>query len=459
MSKDRIRARMQARRLAMQAVYQWELSPGRELEEIRAQTVHDPHWDKADADYFDFLLKSCGEHADELAQRIAAAAERELTRIDPLERALLRNGACEILHSDTDPEIAIAEAVRLAEQYGGEGGRRFVNAVLDNIAQDTPLSERELIARYFTPAEAPAEVLLGVGDDAAVLASPDKLTVAVDTLVAGTHFADDAQPGDIGHKALAASLSDTAAMGAAPRWATLALTLPRATRGWARAFAGGFFGLAERHQVALVGGDVTRGPLTVTVQVVGELPGAAARRAGAQPEHGVYVTGAVGEAGVAWRDPERLAALDERARLACLARLRRPTPRVVEGPLIARYASAMIDISDGLLGDLRRLLDASGVGAVLELERTPMGVVDKLHLDPQTRLRALTAGDDYELLFTMPADDAPALRAELRRALGDTAPLVTRIGRVARAGDAELRATFAGKPCRLPTTTNYEHFA
>ena len=269
-----------------------------------------------------------------------------------------------------------------------------------------PLSEFELIDLFFRNlGPARDDVLLGVGDDCALLSVPQgkRLAVTLDTLVEGRHFAPGTDPEDLGHKALAVNLSDLAAAGAEPAWVSLALTLPRADPLWLEGFARGFGALAARHGVALVGGDTTRGPLAVTVQAHGFVrEGRMLRRDGARPGDLVYVTGTLGDAGLAllveqglYTDPEHLAFL--RSRLA------RPEPRVAAGRALVGLATAAIDVSDGLAADLGHILDASGCGAGLQLDRLPLSPAlrDYVRETGDWGL-ALSAGDDYELCFAVP---------------------------------------------------------
>ena len=269
-----------------------------------------------------------------------------------------------------------------------------------------PLSEFDLIHRYFrdlTPAR--DDVLLGVGDDCALLdtAKDKALAITIDTLVEGRHFAPGVDAADLGHKALAVNLSDLAAMGADPAWVTLALTLPRADEPWLESFARGFGALAREHGVALVGGDTTRGPLSVTVQAHGfVVPGQALRRDGARPGDLVYVTGTLGDAGLAllveqglYTRPQHLGFL--RRRLA------RPVPRIGAGKALRGLATAAIDISDGLASDLGHILDASGCGATLQLEQLPLSAAVREYVEETGDWNLpLSAGDDYELCITVP---------------------------------------------------------
>ncbi len=289
-------------------------------------------------------------------------------------------------------------------------------------------TEFDLIARHFTrPA---ANAVLGVGDDAALLAPTPgtELVVSTDMLVAGRHFLADADPELLGHKALAVNLSDLAAMGAVPRWATLALALPEPDEAWLAAFSRGFFTLAERFGVSLVGGDTTRGPLNLCVTVLGEAPaGRALRRGGARPGDGVWVSGDLGGAALAVCHLNGELLLDAPDAALCQIRLHRPEPRVVLGDMLCCVAHAAIDLSDGLLADLGHILTASGVGAEIEFDRLPAHpVLAPKRADPLVRRCLLAGGDDYELCFT-----APPERERVLLAVAESAGVtVTRIGRV-----------------------------
>ncbi|HET6433276.1 thiamine-phosphate kinase [Dyella sp.] len=311
-------------------------------------------------------------------------------------------------------------------------------------------------------AQAREDVRLGIGDDAALLAVPDgqELAVALDTLVEGVHFPAGTAPADIGWKALAVNLSDLAAMGAAPAWALLGLTLPvlpaEALAARVDGLADGFAQLAQAYGVALVGGDTTRGPFALSVAVHGFVPpGQALRRDGAQVGDAVFVTGTLGDAAAALQLLAAAADPAEEARRAILrARLHRPQPRVAAGLALRRQATACIDVSDGLLADLSHLCAASGVAAELEVTRLPLspalrGVVDHA----QACRYALGGGDDYELCFTVPAAQAEAVQADLLR-LGCGA---TRIGQIV--AGAGVRARAADGTWLSTDRAGWDHFA
>jgi thiamine-monophosphate kinase len=275
------------------------------------------------------------------------------------------------------------------------------------------LSEFDLIEKYFTQSGPPGEnVILGVGDDCALLQPPagKELAVTIDTLAEGVHFAPGSDPEGLGHKALAVNLSDLAAMGAEPAWVTLALTLPQSDAAWLEAFSRGFLALARAGGVRLVGGDTTRGPLSITVAAHGFVePGRALRRDGARPGDLVYVTGTIGDGGVAllvqqgrYRPQQGGGELSRR--------LQRPTPRIAAGRALTGVATAAIDVSDGLLSDLGHICESSGVGAELDLQSLPFSPAVKEYLRQGGEWdRVLTGGDDYELCFTIPPQQVDAL--------------------------------------------------
>jgi thiamine-monophosphate kinase len=302
-----------------------------------------------------------------------------------------------------------------------------------------PLGEFELIDRFFREAGCRrGDVVLGVGDDGAILRPPEgfDLIAVSDTLVEGVHFPAGAPARSVGHRALAVNLSDIAAMGAVPAWSLLALTLPRADEAWLKEFAEGFSILALEHEVELVGGDTTRGPLMIGVQVIGFVPhGVALRRAGGRPGDLICVSGTPGDAAAglallaSGRAPEvaldtaagatsRRARGDASSRVALLARFEYPVPRLELGRQLRDIATACIDVSDGLAGDIGKLATASGCAAIIDLERVPRSsalavLVREGVFEEREALRFMLAGgDDYELAFTVPPENREAL-AEL----------------------------------------------
>ena len=321
-----------------------------------------------------------------------------------------------------------------------------------------PVSEFSLIDRYFAAHSLRRpDVALGIGDDCALLIPPAGhcLAVTLDTLVADVHFFAAAEPEGLGHKALAVNLSDLAAMGATPAWATLALTLPRADEDWLGRFCQGLFALADRYGVQLVGGDTTHGPvITITIQAHGFVPpGLALRRDGAQPGDGVYVTGTLGDAGLALAAAFGKVGIAAEHESDLRRRLERPEPRIVQGLALRGIASAAIDLSDGLAQDLGHILERSGCGARLEVDSLPRSPALIVTLDRDaTIITALTSGDDYELCFTAPL--AGAARLEAIAATWDCR--CTRIGVIET--EPGLRLVRAdGSACHLERL-GYDHF-
>ncbi len=308
------------------------------------------------------------------------------------------------------------------------------------------LSEFDVITRYFDRDVRRDHVALGIGDDGAILRPPanSDLVSVTDTLVAAVHFPSNAAPDDIGYKSLAVNLSDIAAMGAEPMWSSLALTLPVVEEVWLQRFSAGFFELAAAHDVSLVGGDLSRGPLTVTVHVIGALPtGSALRRDAAQIDDGIYVTGTLGDAniGLALAQEPKDLEISASHRAYLLQRLQRPEPRVAVGRGLLTLASSAIDVSDGLVADLQHILNLSGVGAHIDLPSVPLSQALRAGCGEQTGLlAALHGGDDYELCFTAPTACARAineLAAELDCTVTRIGTIVERPGLVGR--DAEGR--------------------
>ncbi len=268
----------------------------------------------------------------------------------------------------------------------------------------TSSGEWQVIDRFFNHLGAVrTDVLLGIGDDAALLrpAAGMELAQTTDSLIEQVHFLPAAPPRSLGHRALAVNLSDLAAMGATPAWALLSLTLPGIDESWLAEFAAGFGRLARLHDVALVGGNLSRGPLNITVQLTGMVPaGTALRRSGACAGDEIWVSGTLGDAALG-RLPEASAALR--------ARFDYPTPRVALGIALRGLASSCIDLSDGLLADLPRLAQASGCGVVLDVDRLPLSPALQASAADLSWQRALQGGEDYELCFTVPPENAVRL--------------------------------------------------
>lgn len=319
--------------------------------------------------------------------------------------------------------------------------------------------EFSLIARYFDRVRSSRlDVETGIGDDCALLNIPEKQTLAIstDTLVAGNHFLADIDPADLAYKALAVNLSDLAAMGADPAWLTLAITLPEVDERWLEIFSDSLFELLNYYDMQLIGGDTTRGPLSMTLGIHGYVPaGRALKRSGAKPGDWIYVTGTPGDsaAGLAILQ-HRLQVADEVDREYLLKRHLRPTPRILQGQALRDKASAAIDLSDGLISDLGHIVKASACGAHIDIETLPFSEAVKRHVESEQALRwALSGGEDYELCFTVPELNRGALDV----ALGHLGVPFTCIGQMS--ADVEgICFTRDGEPVTFDWK-GYDHFA
>jgi thiamine-monophosphate kinase len=319
------------------------------------------------------------------------------------------------------------------------------------------LGEFDLIRRYFSRVGAArSDIVLGVGDDAALLrAAPGAdLVAAVDTIVAGRHFLPGSDARSIGHRALAVNLSDFAAMGATPAWAMLAMTLPAADPDWLEGFCGGFADLANAHDVALVGGDTTLGPLTVSVQIMGHVArGTALLRSGARAGDLLAVTGTLGDAAAGLALATGALAIEDAAAARELKeRFEYPTPRVEFGKAARGIATAAMDLSDGLAGDLPKLAIASGLAAHVDIESLPLSCALKAAVKPpQGRDFALGGGDDYELLLAVP----PRRHGELAQLAARLNLRLTAIGRLGHGNG--LTWALHGEVF-VPSVEGFDHF-
>ena len=331
----------------------------------------------------------------------------------------------------------------------------------------TAMSEFDLIARYFT--RSTPRAVLGVGDDCALLqpAPGTQMAISCDMLVQGRHFFADVDPAALGHKALAVNLSDLAACGATPLAFTLALALPLADDAWLAPFSRGLLALADAHGCELVGGDTTQGPLNICITVFGEVPVAHGRsqallRSGARAGDDVYVSGTLGDARLALDALRGTLALPAAVLAQARQRLEQPTPRVALGQALRGVASAAIDVSDGLLGDLRHILKASGVGATIDTSVAINLIASSHHSDWATGLISLrnqleyvlAGGDDYELAFTAPASARDAVQAAARQARTP----VTRIGRIEPQAGLRL-VDGQGQALPAHSFASFDHFA
>ncbi len=461
--KGKTAARRKARSLAVQALYSWQIA-GQPLHEIEAQFRTDNDFSEVDGAYFHEILHGVPRQKSELDSTFEPCLDRPLAEIDPVELAILRLSTYELRNRiDVPYKVVINEGIELAKTFGATDGHKFVNGVLDKLAPRLRaaaqlggvMGEFELIRRFFAAAAcaAPAaDVALGIGDDCALLAPPagEQLAVSTDTLVEGVHFPAGCDPFLLAQRALAVSASDLAAMGAAPLAFTLALTLPQADAEWLQGFARGLDAMARQCGLALVGGDTTRGPLSMTLTVFGRVPaGQALTRAGARPGDLLCVGGPLGEAGAALELVlERRSAPAEVAE-PLLARYWTPAPQFGLGLALRGKASAALDISDGLLADCGHIARASGVALLVECQRLQASAALSGLLAGEEALRQqLAAGDDYVLVFTLP----PEYLGEIRAAW----PAMAVIGRV-EAGQGVHLLDADGKEL-IPAAAGYQHF-
>ncbi|MDG0798475.1 thiamine-phosphate kinase [Pectobacterium punjabense] len=319
--------------------------------------------------------------------------------------------------------------------------------------------EFDLIARYFNRVRSSRrDVELGIGDDCALLTVADKqmLAVSTDTLVSGVHFLPDIDPADLGYKSLAVNLSDLAAMGADPAWLSLAITLPKSNSQWLSAYSDSLFELLDYYGMQLVGGDTTRGPLSLTLTIHGLVPvGRALTRRGARIGDWIYVTGSLGDsaAGLAILQ-NSLHVDDEGTRQGLIQRHLRPQPRILQGQALRDLASSAIDLSDGLISDLQHILKASECGARIHLDAIPQSDWLRSCTDEEQALRwALSGGEDYELCFTVPEIN----RGALELALGHLGADYTCIGQIGPSSEG-LRFFRDNKVTEL-SWKGYDHFS
>lgn len=318
------------------------------------------------------------------------------------------------------------------------------------------MSEFDLIARYFTRPVRHSALTLGVGDDCALLQprAGHELAISTDMLVEGRHFFSDADANALGHKSLAVNLSDLAAMGAEPLAFTLALALPSIDENWLSAFSKGLFALADQHNIALIGGDTTKGPLTMSITVFGDIPtGQALRRSQAKVGDDIWVSGTLGDARLALSAMQGKLALETHAFNQAAVHLHRPTPRIALGMALRDVAHAAIDISDGLLGDLQHVLKQSNVGATLQADDLPLGeILKSTQTTTVCHEFALNGGDDYELCFTAPTTKREAVHQAATKAN----TVVTRIGQITAAREINI-LNAAGEALAI-SSNSYDHF-
>ncbi len=377
---------------------------------------------RGDLAYFQKLLQAIPPKIPEIDELLATAMHRSVDEIDAVERAILRLGVYELIaEPDVPLKVVANECIELSREFGNPDSYRFINGTLDKLAFNSAVRlpvlmgkqdqacvgrEFEIINRYFADRQANDDVriLTGIGDDCAILdGSPNRLLVTTDTLIENVHFPASTDARRIGYKALAVSLSDLASKGARPAYALLNLSLAEYDQEWLARFSRGFFDLASEYGVVLIGGDTVRGPLVVSITAFGYASvECCPLRNGARPGDVIYVTGTLGDAALGLF-ASRFGSSLEQQEIAHLQQcLEFPNPRVAAGQVIARHATASIDLSDGLIADLSHILNASGVGASIELSRIPLSSSYQKLLADIGWHGALAHGDDYELCFTVP---------------------------------------------------------
>ncbi|MGH1537002.1 MAG: thiamine-phosphate kinase [Gammaproteobacteria bacterium] len=321
------------------------------------------------------------------------------------------------------------------------------------------MSEQDIIQKYFSRHQKACETVdVSVGDDAAIVIPPkeSKLVLTTDTLNEGVHFYPDCEPKFIGHKSLAVSLSDVASMGATPLWATLNLSLPKINHKWLKEFSDSLYSLADNCGLKIVGGDLVKGPLSITVQVIGGLSNnEILLRSACQVDDLVYVTGALGDAalGLTLAKNNLNQTMSNDCRNYFLTRLHMPTPRLDVARHIVDYAHAAIDISDGFLIDLQRMLNMSNKAAEIELTHIPISdAMQQKVKNVEDIKNLLTGGEDYELIFTINAQD----KNRLERFAKTENIIVTEVGIIANGSGISL--THQGIPTELPKISGFDHF-
>ena len=439
-----------ARLAACQAAYLLDANPGSGLREAMADVKAIKKGGNApDPGLIEFFIATHASHRAEADSRLERVMKTPLAGAQPLERAMLRMAALEMgWRPGTPAAVVINEWLEVSRQLGSEDSHSYLNAILEKlrVGSDWRDDERILVDRFFRPAAGSSErVLVGIGDDAAVFApAGGSMAISSDLLVAGVHFDEDCDPHLLGRKALAVNLSDLAAMAARPEWATLSLVLPEIDENWLQEFAAGWKGMAEQHQVRLLGGDLAGGPnLTIAVTVGGAPVAEPLRLDTAQVGDELWVSGTLGEAACDFCAGAGLGS-DKSSRLL------NPQPRVGLGIGLAKIASAATDLSDGLLHSLRLL--AGSAGARVDWPRLPLAA--RLAGEDSDRQLHLAAcwGDDYELLFCAAADR----RQEIEKLSEQIDVKLSRIGEIIEEKSVQIIHPEQGEMA-LPATAGYCH--
>lgn len=467
-----ISARHYARLGAVQFLYWWNFKNDA-IDESDEQCLIDYkvllHGDTA---YLQKLISSIPPRIPKINKLLGSVMNRKINAVDPVERAILQLGAYELTYQmDVPPKVVTNECIELSREFGNPDSYRFINGTLDKIAfggnsmQKSPTKkakrakfnrETELIEKYFNRTNSYGEnVVNGIGDDCAVVEVPDgrQLVVSTDSLLQGVHFPKDTPPEHIGYKSLAASLSDLASMGAEPAFATLNISMPNDSNSWLEDFSRGFFELADQYGVSLIGGDTVRGPLNIAVTAYGfAKSNECIFRSKAQAGDGIFVTGTLGDAALGLVGSQQKLKITKIEAEYFRSRLERPTARVEAGIALRHHATSAIDISDGLISDLSRILNASRVGAVVKLNKIPISATYRKLLNTVGWDYALAHGDDYELCFTLPENrmqHVQELMIEAKVAVSRIGTIRKRPGLVILNAEGEVHQ---------PRLTGYSHF-
>ncbi len=375
-----------------------------------------------DVVYLQKLISSIPPRIVKINNLLRSVIRRKINAVDPVERAILQLGVYELMYElDVPAKVVTNECIELSREFGNPDSYRFINGTLDKIAfgersvrkSRTKKAKRskfnreiDLIEKYFNRSQNVGNnVVAGIGDDCAVVEVPcgQQLVVSTDSLLQNVHFPNDTPAEHVGYKALAVSLSDLASMGAEPAFATLNISIPNDNNKWLEDFSRGFFELADQYRVSLVGGDTVRGPLNIAVTVYGFAgSNECIYRSNAQAGDGIFVTGVLGDAALGLVNSQHNLKITKLEAEYFRSRLDRPTARVEAGIALRSLATSAIDISDGLISDLSRILKASQVGAEIRLNKIPISSTYRKLLKTVGWDYALAHGDDYELCFTLP---------------------------------------------------------
>ncbi len=467
-----ISARHYARLGAVQFLYWWNFKNDA-IDESDEQCLIDYkvllHGDAA---YLQKLIRSIPPRIPRINKLLGSAMNRKINAVDPVERAILQLGVYELTYQmDVPPKVVTNECIELSREFGNPDSYRFINGTLDKIAfggsslrksRNTKPKrakfnrEFELIEKHFNRTNDHGDhVVAGIGDDCAVVEVPrgQHLVVSTDSLLQDVHFPKDTPPEHVGYKSLAVSLSDLASMGAEPAFATLNISMPNDNDSWLEDFSRGFFELADQYGVSLIGGDTVRGPLNIAVTAYGFAKSdECIFRNMAREGDGVFVTGTLGDAALGLVGSQQKLNITKIEAEYFRSRLDRPKARIEAGIALRNYATSAIDISDGLISDLSRILQASGVGADVKLNKIPISATYRKLLNTVGWDYALAYGDDYELCFTLPENKMEHVQELMIKAK----VAVSQIGTIRR--QPGLAILNAEGEVYQPHRTGYSHF-